>query len=71
MHHVSLTDPVPETRRFDCPRCQADVDETWYGPCVACRTDLRARIAGEAKAIEGADYVPKMNVTPNAVATKD
>ena len=68
---VSLTDPVPETRHFACPRCQAAVDESWYGPCSACRTDLRGRIVGEAKAVEQADYVPKMNVTPNAVATKD
>lgn len=71
MHVVSLTDPVPQTRQFACPRCEADVDEAWYGPCTACRTDLRARIAGEAKELAQADYVPKMNVTPNAVATKD
>ncbi|MCB0971039.1 MAG: hypothetical protein KDA97_05910 [Acidimicrobiales bacterium] len=71
MHVVSLTDPVPETRHFACPRCQAEVDEAWYGPCDACRSDLRARLAGEARDLEQADYVPKMNVTPNAVATKD
>jgi hypothetical protein len=28
-------------------------------------------MAREARAADVADYVPKMNVTPNAVATKD
>ena len=27
--------------------------------------------AGEARQVEVAEYVPKMNVTPNAVALKD
>jgi hypothetical protein len=27
--------------------------------------------AGEARHVEVAEYVPKMNVTPNAVALKD
>ena len=57
---------------FDCPRCGTAVDTDLYGPCSACRTDLRARFAGEARAdVEAEAYVPKMNVTPNAVATKD
>ena len=29
------------------------------------------RSAGEAKAVEAEAYEPKMNVTPNAVASKD
>jgi len=32
---------------------------------------LYARFTGEARAVETEEYVPKMNVTPNAVATKD
>jgi len=28
-------------------------------------------MGGEARAIDAVDYEPKMNVTPNAVATKD
>lgn len=28
-------------------------------------------MAGEAREVELAEYVPKMNVTPNAVALKD
>lgn len=68
---MSLTDPVPATRSFACPRCAAAVEEAWYGPCATCRQDLRATLRGEAHALATADYVPKMNVTPNAVATKD
>jgi len=47
------------------------VDERFYGPCTSCRTELRATIGGEAHAVEVEAYEPKMNVTPNAVATKD
>jgi len=41
------------------------------GPCPECATELRAKFQGEARAVEGAEYVPKMNVTPNAVALKE
>jgi hypothetical protein len=68
---MSLTDPVPQTRAFACPRCQAEVEEHWYGPCTNCRTELRGAYAGLAREVATTDYVPKMNVTPNAVATKD
>jgi hypothetical protein len=57
---------------FDCPRCGAAVaDDDLYGPCPACRAQLRARFAGESRDVEVAEYEPKMNVTPNAVALKD
>ena len=62
---------MDDTLEFTCPRCSAVVDERYYGPCTACRVALRAAYAGEARTVETADYVPKMNVTPNAVATKD
>jgi hypothetical protein len=55
---------------FSCPRCQAAVAERFYGPCQSCRTTLRAAYAGLARDVEVAEYVPKMNVTPNAVASK-
>jgi hypothetical protein len=54
-----------------CPRCGADAEEAFYGPCSACRAQLRATLGGEARDVEAAGYEPKMNVTPNAVATKD
>lgn len=56
---------------FDCPRCHQPVAERFYGPCPACRGEMRAALAGEARAVEAVAYEPKMNVTPNAVATKD
>lgn len=68
---VPLSEPVPETLEFACPRCQQPRMETWYGPCEACRSELRAEVHGEARSVEAEAYVPKMNVTPNAVATKD
>ena len=33
--------------------------------------ELRTTLAREAKTVDVAEYAPKMNVTPNAVATKD
>ena len=56
---------------FTCPRCQAEVEERTYGPCTGCRSDLRAKYVAEGRVIQLAEYVPKMNVTPNAVALKD
>ena len=56
---------------FVCPRCQTAVDEVLYGPCDTCRTALRDQYRGEGRVIAIAEYEPKMNVTPNAVALKD
>lgn len=60
-----------ELLSFTCPRCSLEVTEELYGPCGSCRATLRAVIGGEARQVEQQDYVPKMNVTPNAVASKD
>ena len=54
-----------------CPTCGATVQQRFYGPCRECRAGLRERQAAEARAVEQAEYTPKMNVTPNAVALKD
>lgn len=43
----------------------------YYGPCETCRDELRATQAGEKSDVPEAEYVPKMNVTPNAVASKE
>lgn len=56
---------------FVCPRCSTSVESRFYGPCDSCRTDLRAKFLGEGRDVEVAEYEPKMNVTPNAVALKD
>mgnify|MGYP001169673151 CR=1 FL=1 len=54
-----------------CPRCKVEVDERFYGPCQSCREELRAKFVTLGRVIELAEYEPKMNVTPNAVALKD
>ncbi|MEZ5322147.1 MAG: hypothetical protein R2698_08765 [Microthrixaceae bacterium] len=59
------------TSDFTCPRCGADVSESFYGPCSSCRQWLRANLGGEQSDVEVEAYVPKMNVTPNAVALKE
>jgi hypothetical protein len=64
---ADLTDDLD----FQCPRCRQAVRERVYGPCGSCREQLRATVAGTARDIGVAEYTPKMNVTPNAVATKE
>jgi len=54
-----------------CPRCGATSTMRFYGPCSACRGELRATLGNEGRLAEAVDYEPKMNVTPNAVALKD
>jgi hypothetical protein len=56
---------------FECPRCHRTVEARLYGPCPACHEELRARQRVVARTVEVAAYEPKMNVTPNQVATKD
>lgn len=56
---------------FSCPRCQAPTVDDYYGPCTTCRSDLAAKYSGLGRDVEVAEYEPKMNVTPNAVALKD
>ena len=56
---------------FPCPRCGQTVHERVYGPCTTCREQLRATISGIARDISVEEYTPKMNVTPNAVASKE
>ncbi|WP_040492125.1 hypothetical protein [Ilumatobacter nonamiensis] len=56
---------------FSCPRCQSPTSDDFYGPCTTCRGDLIAKFAGLERTVDVAEYEPKMNVTPNAVALKD
>lgn len=64
--------PVPSPLvEFTCPRCQTTVEARFYGPCEDCRSQLRDAFRREGRAVEVAEYEPKMNVTPNAVALKD
>ena len=64
-------DPPTDLVEFTCPRCERDVSERLYGPCEPCRAELRATLGSEQRAVAAAEYVPKVNVTPNAVALKD
>jgi hypothetical protein len=56
---------------FDCPRCGASISADFYGPCDPCRTSLRESLGTDGRDVDVEEYEPKMNVTPNAVATKD
>lgn len=56
---------------FICPRCNLPVSDRFYGPCETCRDTLRATLGTESREVEAEAYEPKMNVVPNAVATKD
>ncbi len=66
-----LTAEIPETVEFECPRCGVAVTDNYYGPCPDCRTYLRGAIRGHSRDVAAESYEPKMNVTPNAVASKD
>jgi hypothetical protein len=43
----------------------------FYGLCSPCRAELHELFDREPRAIDVDEYVPKMNVTPNAVALKN
>lgn len=66
-----LADGVPEVLEFDCPRCTTFTRQRFYGPCDPCVLELRSGQQMDKTDVVVADYVPKMNVTPNAVATKE
>ena len=55
-----------------CPRCGQPLDvERFYGVCDSCAASLQATYDGAARDVEAVEYEPKMNVTPNAVASKE
>ena len=53
-----------------CMRCGQTAPMRFYGICNDCRTQLHQLFDREARVIEVEEYVPKMNVTPNAVDLK-
>jgi hypothetical protein len=67
MANVDDLTPIEMT----CMRCGELRAMRFYGPCPECREQLRAKFSRDAREIEVAEYEPKMNVTPNAVALKD
>jgi hypothetical protein len=66
---MDATDLSPEL--MECMRCHQEAPMRFYGLCSVCRDDLRTKFDREGRTIAVADYEPKMNVTPNAVALKD
>jgi hypothetical protein len=71
MSREPLAVPDEVTDPTACPRCHKTHEMRFYGPCDTCPADLRATIGGAAREVVAEGYEPKMNVTPNAVATKD
>ena len=41
------------------------------GACESCVAELAVRFPGIARQVETEEYIPKVNVTANAVALKD
>lgn len=66
-----LGDSIDADLEVDCPRCGSEKVQRFYGPCEHCRVELRTEFTGEGRDVAATAYEPKMNVTPNAVATKD
>jgi hypothetical protein len=57
---------------FTCPRCHLATAARFFGPCRDCVAVLRAEQGTDAGGtVTEAAYEPKMNVTPNFIATKD
>ncbi len=72
----SGNDTEAPTKAPPCPRCGGALFDNseparFYGPCSDCRQQLRESLRGEISETTAAEYEPKMNVTPNAVALKD
>jgi len=53
-----------------CHRCGTTALMRFAGACRACADELRTTMVADAHTVD-AEYVPKMNVTPNAVALKE
>jgi len=67
---VDMSDLASQER--DCRRCGEAVSLRFPGLCPSCTAELRARYDRPTGAAEiSTEYVPKMNVTPNAVALRD
>ena len=56
---------------MECVRCGTTAPMRFRGLCVRCRDELQEKFARDGREVEVEEYVPKMNVTPNAVALKD
>jgi hypothetical protein len=68
LEDLDVTDLAPVAHT--CPRCGGVAEQRFAGPCARCIAELRSTMRADAREVES-EYVPKMNVTPNAVALKD
>ena len=68
---MTLNVDAYEAVETTCLRCGKPTRLRFRGPCEQCVAELDAKYQGEARAVDAEEYVPKMNVTPNAVALKD
>ena len=69
---IASVGQIPENDlELTCPRCDQARTERFYGPCEPCRAELRATQAGTSSEVAAAEYEPKMNVVPNAIASKE
>ncbi len=68
-----MTDDPVDLTPIDlaCLRCGQVALMRFAGVCPTCRDELRAKFDIEPREIAVADYEPKRNVTPNAVAARD
>ena len=60
-----------EPIEMTCMRCGNPAPMRFAGPCERCVAELAVRFPGVARQVEAQEYVPKVNVTANAVALKD
>jgi hypothetical protein len=68
---VSESGDANEVTSITCPRCGAEVVEVFYGPCGACRAQLRATFGGSGGRDVAVEAAERVHRTPNFVATKD
>jgi hypothetical protein len=62
---------VFEPLEMTCMRCGKSAQMRFAGPCEDCVAELTVKFPGVARQVEAEEYVPKVNVTANAVALKD
>jgi hypothetical protein len=60
-----------ELVEMPCLRCGTPAKLRFRGPCDTCVAELYAKYERDAQTVVAHEFVPKMNVTPNAVALKD
>ena len=60
-----------EPLEMTCMRCGKPASMRFAGPCGDCVAELTVKFPVVARRVEAEEYVPKVNVTANAVALKD